>query len=101
MKAVAAPRVVVALDFANPMRALALAERLDPHDCGLKVGSELFTRAGPDPVRWMIDRGFNVFLDLKYHDIPNTVAQACAAATLHFIRSRSCAPRASTSRSRE
>ena len=75
------PRVVVALDFANPMRALGVAERLDPHDCGLKVGSELFAQAGPDPVRWMVDRGFNVFLDLKFHDIPNTVAQACAAAT--------------------
>jgi orotidine-5'-phosphate decarboxylase len=75
------PRVIVALDFANPMRALALAERLDPHDCGLKVGKELFVVAGPDPVRWMVERGFNVFLDLKFHDIPNTVAQACAAAT--------------------
>jgi len=75
------PRVIVALDFANPMRALALAERLDPHDCGLKVGKELFVTAGPDPVRWMVARGFNVFLDLKFHDIPNTVAQACAAAT--------------------
>ena len=75
------PRVIVALDFANPMRALGLAERLDPHDCGLKVGKELFVAAGPDPVRWMVARGFNVFLDLKFHDIPNTVAQACAAAT--------------------
>jgi orotidine-5'-phosphate decarboxylase len=75
------PRVIVALDFANPMRALGLAERLDPHDCGLKVGNELFVTAGPDPVRWMVARGFNVFLDLKFHDIPNTVAQACAAAT--------------------
>jgi orotidine-5'-phosphate decarboxylase len=75
------PRVIVALDFANPMRALGLAERLDPHDCGLKVGKELFVVAGPEPVRWMVDRGFNVFLDLKFHDIPNTVAQACAAAT--------------------
>lgn len=75
------PRVIVALDFANPMRALGLAERLDPHECGLKVGKELFVTAGPDPVRWMVERGFNVFLDLKFHDIPNTVAQACAAAT--------------------
>ena len=75
------PRVIVALDFANPMRAIGLAERLDPHDCGLKVGKELFVAAGPDPVRWMVARGFNVFLDLKFHDIPNTVAQACAAAT--------------------
>ena len=81
MTAVPPPRVLVALDFANPMRALALAERLDPHDCGLKVGKELFVVAGPEPVRWMVARGFNVFLDLKFHDIPNTVAQACAAAT--------------------
>ena len=75
------PRVIVALDFANPMRALALADRLDPALCALKVGKELFVIAGPEPVRWMIERGFNVFLDLKFHDIPNTVAQACAAAT--------------------
>ena len=81
MTAAPPPRVLVALDFANPMRALALAERLDPHDCGLKVGKELFVVAGPEPVRWMVARGFNVFLDLKFHDIPNTVAQACAAAT--------------------
>jgi len=75
------PRVIVALDFANPMRALALADRLDPAACALKVGKEMFVVAGPEPVRWMIERGFRVFLDLKFHDIPNTVAQACAAAT--------------------
>jgi len=75
------PRVVVALDFANPMRALALADRLDPARCALKVGKEMFVVAGPEPVRWMVARGFNVFLDLKFHDIPNTVAHACAAAT--------------------
>ncbi len=75
------PRVIVALDFANPMHALALADRLDPAACALKVGKELFVIAGPEPVRWMIERGFRVFLDLKFHDIPNTVAQACAAAT--------------------
>ena len=75
------PRVIVALDFADPLRALGLAERLDPHACGLKVGKEMFVVAGPEPVRWMVARGFNVFLDLKFHDIPNTVAQACAAAT--------------------
>jgi len=74
-------RVYVALDFENPMRALALADRLDPRACGLKVGKETFVVAGPEPVRWMVARGFNVFLDLKFHDIPNTVAQACAAAT--------------------
>ena len=75
------PRVIVALDFANPMRALALADRLDPQTCAVKVGKEMFVIAGPEPVRWMVARGFNVFLDLKFHDIPNTVAQACAAAT--------------------
>ena len=75
------PRVIVALDFANPMHALALADRLDPGSCALKVGKEMFVVAGPEPVRWMIERGFRVFLDLKFHDIPNTVAQACAAAT--------------------
>jgi orotidine-5'-phosphate decarboxylase len=75
------PKVIVALDFANPMHALALADRLDPRACSLKVGKEMFVVAGPEPVRWMVQRGFNVFLDLKFHDIPNTVAQACAAAT--------------------
>jgi len=74
------PRIFVALDFANPLRALALAERLDPAACGVKVGKELFVTAGPEPVRWLVARGFNVFLDLKFHDIPNTAAQACAAA---------------------
>ena len=52
-----------------------------PAACALKVGKEMFVVAGPDPVRRMIERGFRVFLDLKFHDIPNTVAQACAAAT--------------------
>jgi orotidine-5'-phosphate decarboxylase len=79
--AMADPKVLVALDFANPMHALALADRLDPQACGIKVGKELFVLAGPEPVRWMVERGFRVFLDLKFHDIPNTVAQACAAAT--------------------
>jgi orotidine-5'-phosphate decarboxylase len=77
----AAPRVFVALDYADPAQALALAARLDPRDCGLKIGKEMFVVAGPDPVRRMVERGFNVFLDLKFHDIPNTAAQACAAAT--------------------
>ncbi|MCC7325471.1 MAG: orotidine-5'-phosphate decarboxylase [Burkholderiales bacterium] len=74
------PRVIVALDFSNPMHALALAHRLDPRECAVKVGKELFVTAGPEPVRWLVDRGFNVFLDLKFHDIPNTAASACAAA---------------------
>jgi len=75
------PKVFVALDFPNAADALALSARLDPAACGLKVGKELFVTAGPDPVRKMIGRGFAIFLDLKFHDIPNTVASACAAAT--------------------
>jgi orotidine-5'-phosphate decarboxylase len=75
------PRVIVALDFSDPVHALALADQLDPRACALKVGKEMFVAAGPEPVRWMVRRGFNVFLDLKFHDIPNTVAHACAAAT--------------------
>jgi len=75
------PRIFVALDFANAADALALTYRLDPSQCGLKVGKELFVTAGPEPVRKMIDAGFALFLDLKFHDIPNTVASACAAAT--------------------
>jgi orotidine-5'-phosphate decarboxylase len=75
------PKVIVALDFADAAEAMALVARLDSRKCALKVGKELFVAAGPDPVRRMIDRGFRVFLDLKFHDIPNTVARACAAAT--------------------
>jgi orotidine-5'-phosphate decarboxylase len=75
------PRVIVALDFAEPAEALALAGRLDPSACALKVGKELFVTAGPELVRAMIAKGFRVFLDLKFHDIPNTVGLACAAAT--------------------
>ncbi|MDD3449828.1 MAG: orotidine-5'-phosphate decarboxylase [Gammaproteobacteria bacterium] len=74
------PRVIVALDYPSAAAALALVERLDPARCRVKVGKELFTRAGPDLVRRLVDAGFDVFLDLKYHDIPNTVAGACAAA---------------------
>jgi orotidine-5'-phosphate decarboxylase len=74
------PRVFVALDFPSGVDALAFAERLSPGECGLKVGKELFTSAGPGLVRDLVGRGFGVFLDLKYHDIPNTVAGACAAA---------------------
>ena len=74
------PRVFVALDFPNAVDALSLVNRLSPRDCGLKVGKELFVTAGPEPVRRMVERGFAVFLDLKFHDIPNTVASACTAA---------------------
>lgn len=74
------PRIIVALDFSEAVPALALSARLDPARCRLKVGKELFTRAGPDLVRSLTTRGFQVFLDLKYHDIPHTVARACEAA---------------------
>jgi orotidine-5'-phosphate decarboxylase len=74
------PKVIVALDFADPAQALSLLDRLSPRDCAVKVGKQLFVAAGPEPVRQMVGRGFRVFLDLKFHDIPNTVAQACAAA---------------------
>lgn len=72
--------VVVALDFADADSALAFAARLDPMQCRLKVGKELFTAAGPQLVERLAARGFQVFLDLKFHDIPNTVAQACRMA---------------------
>jgi orotidine-5'-phosphate decarboxylase len=74
------PRVIVALDYPDLNTALALVEQLDPGLCRLKVGKELFTRGGPGLVERLVGRGFEVFLDLKYHDIPNTVAAACAAA---------------------
>lgn len=74
------PRVIVALDYADAAPALVLARRLDPARCKLKVGKELFVRAGPQLVRDLVASGFKVFLDLKFHDIPNTVAQACKAA---------------------
>jgi orotidine-5'-phosphate decarboxylase len=73
-------KIIVALDFADAAPALALVERLDPALCRLKVGKELFTVAGPQLVRALAARGFEVFLDLKFHDIPNTVAAACRAA---------------------
>jgi len=72
--------IVVALDFDNADAALAMADQLDPTLCRVKVGKELFTIAGPDLVRALVARGFEVFLDLKFHDIPNTVASAVKAA---------------------
>jgi orotidine-5'-phosphate decarboxylase len=72
--------IIVALDYPDAAGALAMASRLDPQLCRVKVGKELFTAAGPDVVRRLVERGFDVFLDLKYHDIPNTVAGACRAA---------------------
>ena len=74
------PRVIVALDFASAGQALAFAVRVTPQACRLKVGKELFTAAGPGLLATLMQRGFDIFLDLKFHDIPNTVAGACKAA---------------------
>ncbi|PIV48105.1 MAG: orotidine-5'-phosphate decarboxylase [Gallionellaceae bacterium CG02_land_8_20_14_3_00_60_115] len=74
------PRIIVALDYPQAAPALALAHRLQPALCRLKVGKELFTAAGPQLVGQLQRMGFEVFLDLKFHDIPNTAAQACKAA---------------------
>ena len=74
------PRVIVALDFSESETALRFASAVSPQLCRLKIGKELFTSAGPDLVRKIVGQGFDVFLDLKYHDIPNTVAAACHAA---------------------
>jgi orotidine-5'-phosphate decarboxylase len=73
-------RVIVALDFNNQHAALSFADQIDPSQCRLKVGKELFTAAGPELVKALVDRNFDVFLDLKFHDIPNTVAKAIKAA---------------------
>jgi len=73
-------RIIVALDFASAQQALKFVSPLKPDMCRLKVGKELFTLAGPELVRQLTERGFDVFLDLKFHDIPNTVMQACRAA---------------------
>jgi len=74
------PKVVVALDFDNRADALAFVDKIQPSDCRLKVGKEMFTYFGPDFVEELVSRGFDVFLDLKFHDIPNTVAKAVTAA---------------------
>jgi len=74
------PRIIVALDFAETSRALALVAHLRPDECRLKIGKELFTCGGPALVEKLLAQDFQVFLDLKFHDIPSTVAQACKAA---------------------
>ena len=73
-------KVIVALDYPDAASAMQLVTRVAPDLCRLKVGKELFTRAGPRMVEDLAARGFDVFLDLKFHDIPNTVASACHAA---------------------
>lgn len=75
------PKIIVALDYAEASKALQLAQRLDPGLCRMKVGKELFTAAGPALVKQLVSQGYGVFLDLKFHDIPTTVAKACEAAS--------------------
>ncbi|GMR08975.1 MAG: orotidine-5'-phosphate decarboxylase [Gammaproteobacteria bacterium] len=72
--------IIVALDYPDAEAVMPLVKQLDPAHCRLKVGKEMFTREGPGFVSNLIDAGFDVFLDLKFHDIPNTVANACKAA---------------------
>jgi orotidine-5'-phosphate decarboxylase len=74
------PEIVIPLDYADANEALALARKIDPGLCRVKVGKELFTRTGPGIVEQLMQLGFEVFLDLKFHDIPTTVAKACSAA---------------------
>jgi orotidine-5'-phosphate decarboxylase len=74
------PRVIVALDFSDGDQARQFVDRLEPGSCRLKIGKELFTREGPELVRYFTANGHEIFLDLKFHDIPNTVARACQAA---------------------
>lgn len=74
------PKVVVALDFDDQGKALSFVDQLDPTACKLKVGKEMFTYFGPKFVSSLVNKDFDVFLDLKFHDIPNTVAKACVAA---------------------
>lgn len=73
-------RIIVALDFPDEASTLNLVDQLDPSMCRLKVGKELFTRCGPALVKRLVSKDYDVFLDLKYHDIPHTVARACEAA---------------------
>ncbi|MGB8712012.1 MAG: orotidine-5'-phosphate decarboxylase [Onishia taeanensis] len=72
--------LIIALDYPSLDAALCMADQLDPSRCRVKVGKELYTRSGPDVLEALHGRGFEVFLDLKFHDIPNTVAGAVQAA---------------------
>ena len=73
-------KIIVALDFNSSSQAVEFVDTLDPKLCRLKIGKELFTAAGPNFVETMIKKEFDVFLDLKFHDIPNTVANAVKVA---------------------
>ena len=72
--------IIVAVDFSDTKSAWNFIDKVEPKDCRLKIGKELFTHAGPDFIKQIQQKGFDIFLDLKFHDIPNTVAKAVAAA---------------------
>jgi orotidine-5'-phosphate decarboxylase len=74
------PKIFVALDFGDEATAKIFVKKLSPNLCGLKVGKELFTSSGPSLIKWIHEKGFSTFLDLKFHDIPTTVKKACRAA---------------------
>ena len=80
MQKMSSPKIIIALDYSSKQSADDFISRMTPDLCALKIGKHLFTRLGPDYVRELIQKGFRVFLDLKFHDIPNTVADACTAA---------------------
>ncbi|RZF84420.1 orotidine-5'-phosphate decarboxylase [Pseudoalteromonas sp. CO325X] len=80
MSSVDSKKVLIALDYDDQDKALAFVKQLSPSTCRLKVGKEMFTLFGPGFVKQLVDLGFDVFLDLKFHDIPNTVAKAVTAA---------------------
>jgi len=90
------PKIIVALDGLNEKEVFSLVNTFHSSECALKVGKELFLRGGPHMVKTLIEKGFKIFLDLKFHDIPNTVARACQAAqglgvwmlTLHCLGGR-------------
>lgn len=97
-------KIIVALDYADARAAQDMVARLDPALCRVKVGKELFTAAGPALVEALVARGFGVFLDLKFHDIPNTVAGACRAAArlgVWMMNVHACGGRAMMQAARE
>jgi len=74
------PKIIVALDFPDSRQALEFARKTSPDQCRLKIGKELFTSCGPTLVEQLVGSGYDIFLDLKFHDIPNTVQKAASAA---------------------
>ena len=74
------PKIIVALDFPDSKQALEFTRKTSPDQCRLKIGKELFTSCGPTLVEELVNSGYDIFLDLKFHDIPNTVKKAASAA---------------------